>query len=100
MIESLPPRPLSREEADRLVEQTDQKFIPDTYIETPERDGEGYIGAIYHRDDGELLIGLSPENVGWEVIKKQPPTATLTETYEELDEWAEENYGEWMEGRL
>lgn len=99
-VDSLPPRPLTTDEADRLVRQTDQRFIPDTFIEVPSGTSNGYVAAIYHREDGELLLGLCPEEVKWKIVGKQPPTATLTETYERLDEWAEENYGEWMEGRL
>lgn len=98
-ISSLPPRPLGREEADLLVQQTGGKFVPDTYIEALESPGGGFIAATFHREDGELLLGFSREEGEWTIIGKQPPTAPLTETYDLLDEWAQENYGKWLGDR-
>ena len=93
MIESLPPRPLSMDEAETLSEGTEGKLLPDPYLDLPERGIAGFVGMVFLSSSAVKVVGFDPDDSEWSVIRTQDTEEPVSETYDHLDEWVEETYG-------
>jgi hypothetical protein len=91
VIDSLPDRPLSEDEAMSLLHQTNERFVPDAYIDDFDGMGFGYVTALYLDIEAEaiVLLGYDPDESGWRCIRTDDETTPITETYDRLDAWCE-----------
>lgn len=97
-VESLPSRPLSEPEVERLAETAskDVVFMPTSMMSTDDG-GRGVTTMVFFRREGKTLtyLGWNPEIEGWskfETIDRDD--YTQAKSNEIIDEWARETYGE------
>lgn len=91
-LESLPPRPLSTEEATQLRENG--QFIDLTYL-VDEGDGElnALISLLVDTGDKRHLLGFHPDEREWQVVWRGSDEETADDPFHAADDWAKEAYG-------
>jgi hypothetical protein len=97
-IDSLPSRPLSEPEIERLNETASEDLVvtPSSVIST-EDGGRGITTVIFFRRDEMTwsYLGWNPDIDGWEQFESlEEGEYTQEKSNEIIDEWAREKYGE------
>lgn len=101
-IDSLPERPLAESEGTRLLEQTDERFVPDAYMagHAENEISPGFVTALYlNVEDGTVvLLGYDPAASAWVRIRTDDEDTPIHETYDRLDAWCERFGGTRLDG--
>jgi hypothetical protein len=98
VIDSLPDRALTNEEAEQLKQQ-DSRFVPLSVLKSGDDPFVIYTMALYRSEAGSvLLLGYSDEAGGWVQFESFPEEDWSVERQEDrVQEWIEEQYGDEFE---
>lgn len=95
MLDSLPSRPLSRDEAEQLKQQ-DGRIVPLSILTGQEGPYVVYTLAFYLHDKGRVhLLGFSEDDDGWVDFESFDEEDWTVETQEEaVQSWVDRQYGD------
>lgn len=98
MIDSLPDRALTNEEAEHLKQQ-DPRIVPLSVLKGGDDPFVIYTMAFYRNDEGSvLLLGYLDEAGGWVQFESFPEEEWSVERQEErVQQWIEKHYGDEFE---
>ena len=99
MLDSLPDRPLTDEEAEHLKEQ-DARFVPLSILKGRDNDPFViYTMAFYASESNQVhLLGYSDTEGGWVQFESfQEDEWTVDRQEERISQWVEEQYGDKFE---
>lgn len=95
MLDSLPERPLSNDEAENLKQQ-DPRIVPLSILKGGDSPFVVYTLAFYLNNAGEIhLLGFSENERGWIKFKTFDEEDWTVETQEDaITEWIDQQYGD------
>lgn len=98
MIDALPDRALTNEEAEQLKQQ-DSRIVPLSVLKSGDDPFVIYTMALYRNDAGSVdLLGYSEEAGGWVQFESFPEEEWSVERQEDrVQQWVEEQYGDTFE---
>lgn len=98
MIDALPDRALTNEEAEQLKQQ-DSRIVPLSVLKSGDDPFVIYTMALYRNDAGSVhLLGYSDEAGGWVQFESFPEEEWSVERQEDrVQQWVEEQYGDEFE---
>jgi hypothetical protein len=98
VIDALPDRALTNEEAEQLKQQ-DSRIVPLSVLKSSDDPFVIYTMALYRNDAGSVtLLGYSEEAGGWIQFESFPEAEWSVERQEDrVQQWVEEQYGDKFE---
>lgn len=98
MIDALPDRALTNEEAE-LLKQQDSRIVPLSVLKSDDDPFVIYTMALYRNDAGSIhLLGYSEEADGWVQFESFSEQEWSVEQQEDrVQQWVEEQYGDKFE---
>jgi len=98
MLDSLPERPLTNDEAERLKQQ-DQRIVPLSILKGDDSPFVVYTLAFYLNEDDRIhLLGYAEEKGGWVKFESFSEDGWTIEKQESaVQEWVDDRYGDTYE---
>jgi hypothetical protein len=98
VIDALPDRPLTNEEAEQLKQQ-DSRFVPLSVLKSGDDPFVIYTMALYRSEASSVhLLGYSEEAAGWVQFESFPEAEWSVDRQEErVQQWIDEQYGDEFE---